>query len=133
MELTDAIDVTVSRRSREAGGGPGAGVASLLADVLLESQEKLMPSFLGGGAEEFVDFAAGGGPQGILGKLPERPCPRKGNFGGEAAMLLSFEAVVVESDVMELVSFDPSSWTSSIDAVEIRCAVSRGDLVGISS
>jgi len=68
--------VTVLRRSWETGEGPGAITASLLADVLLESHEKLMPSFLGGGAGELAEtaaFAAGGGPQGMDGKFPERP------------------------------------------------------------
>jgi hypothetical protein len=110
--MTDAIEVTVLRRSWETGEGPGAGVVSLLADVLLESQEKLIPNFLGGGAGEVAgadDFPGGGGPHGIEGRLPERPWPRKGSFGGEAAIFLSFGAVVVDPDVMELVSFDPSS------------------------
>jgi len=48
-------------------------------------------------------------------------------------MLLSFEATVVDADVMELVSFDPSSCTSSIEDADIRCAVSNGDLAGMSS
>ncbi len=88
LELTEAIEVTVFRRCCEAGTG-GAETASLLADVLLESQEKLMPNFLGGGGGcggVAVGFAAGGGPQGIDGRLPDRPCDRKGNFGGDAAM-----------------------------------------------
>jgi len=78
----------VFRRSWEAGAG-GAGAESLFADVLLESHEKLMPNFLGGGVGfggVAVGFAAGGGPQGIDGRLPDRPCDRKGNFGGDAAM-----------------------------------------------
>lgn len=92
-----------------------------------------MPSFLGGGAGEVPGFADGGGPQGIVGRLPERPWLRKDSFGGETPMFLSFEAVVVDPDVTELVSFDPSSWTLSIEDADIRCAVSKGDFPRTSS
>lgn len=88
LELIEAIEVTVFRRPWEAGAG-GAETESLFADVLLESHEKLMPNFLagGGGCEGVaVGFPAGGGPQGIDGRLPDRPCERKGNLGGDAVM-----------------------------------------------
>lgn len=75
LELIEAMEVTVFRRSWDVGGA-GAETESLLADVLRESHEKLMPSFLGGGVgigAFAVGFDAGGGPQGIVGRLPERP------------------------------------------------------------
>lgn len=128
--------MTVFRRSRGAGIWLGGGIASLVPEVLLDSQEKLMPNFLGGGAVEGVEtvgFEAGGGPQGIDGRFPDRPCDRAGSFGGEVAMLFSVDAVVVESDRIELASFVPSSCTLSREEAEIRCAVSIGDFVGVSS
>lgn len=71
-----------------------------------------MESFLGGGAglTEF-DLGGGGGPQGTGGKLPERPWDRKGNFGGgpEVFALVSFDAMVVDLDLAEDVSFMSSS------------------------
>lgn len=136
FEPIEAIEVTVFRRSRGVGTWLGDGTASLVPEVLLDSQEKLMPNFLGGGAVkgvETVGFEAGGGPQGIDGRFPDRPCDRIGSFGGEVAMLFSVVAVAVESDRIELVSFVPSSCTLLREEAEIRCAVSKGDLVGVSS
>ncbi len=71
----EAKEVTVFRRSWEGGAG-GAETESLLADVLLESHEKLMPNFLEVGVGlglVAVGFAAGGGPHGIDGRFPDRP------------------------------------------------------------
>ena len=93
-----------------------------------------MPSFLGGGAVEDVEtvgFEAGGGPQGIDGRFPDRPCDRNGSFGGEVAMFLSVDVVAVESDRIEVASFDPSSCTLSREDVDKRCAVSNGDIFGV--
>ncbi len=70
------MEVTVFRLSCGAEAALGGGTASLLADVLRDSHEKLIPSFLGGGAGDgvvAVGLGAGGGPHGIDGKLPERP------------------------------------------------------------
>ena len=72
----------------------------------------------------------GGGPHGMDGRLPERPWPLNGSFGGDAAVLFSIDVVGVESDFIELLSLVPSSWTSSNEVAEIRCAVSRGDFDG---
>ena len=119
------------------GGGLGAGAVSLLAEPLLESHEKLIPSFLGAGVGEGVGTVAlgargGGGPHGMEGRLPERPWPLNGSFGGDAAVLFSIDVVGVELDFIELLSLVPSSWTSSNEVAEIRCAVSSGDFDGIS-
>ncbi len=89
-----------------------------------------MPNFLGGGAVEgagTVGFEAGGGPQGIDGRFPDRPCDRTGSFGGDVA------AVAVESDRIELTSFVPSSCTSSRPEAESLCVVSNEGFVGVSS
>ena len=136
----DAIEVTVFRRSWALEEGLGAGIVSLFAEPLLESHEKLMPSFRGAGVGEGVGTAAvafgargGGGPHGIEGRFPERPCPLKGNLGGDVAISFSVNVVGAEPDLIELLSLVPSSCTSSREVAEIRCAVSSGDLVGISS
>lgn len=114
----------------------GGGTASLVPEVLLDSQEKLMPSFLGGGAAEAVEtvgLEAGGGPHGIDGRFPDKPCDRIGSFGGEVAMLFSADAVAVESDRIELASFVPSSCTLSREEADVGYAVSNGDFIGVSS
>ena len=136
FELTEAIEVTVFRRSRGDGTWLGGGIVSLVPEVLRDSHEKLMPSFLGGGAAEglkTVGFEAGGGPQGIDGRFPDKPCDRGGSFGGELAMIFTVEAVGVESDCMELASFVPSNCTLSREDVDIRRAVSSGDFLGVFS
>ena len=76
---------------------------------------------------ETVGFEAGGGPQGIDGRFPDRPCDRIGSFGGDVA------AVAVESDRIELTSFVPSNCTSSRPEADSRCVVSNGGFVGVSS
>ena len=108
-----------------------------MAEPLLESHEKLIPSFLGAGVGEGVGTVAlgargGGGPHGMDGRLPERPWPLNGSFGGDAAVLFSIDVVGVELDFIELLSLVPSSWTSSNEVAEIRCAVSSGDFDGTS-
>lgn len=111
------------RRSRGLGCWLDGGTASFVAEVLLDSQEKLIPNFLGGGAvegTEVVDFEAGGGAQGTDGRFPDRPCDRTGSFGAEGATLFLVDAVVVESERIELVSFVPSSCTLSREEVDIR-------------
>lgn len=136
FELIEAIEVTVLRRSRGLGNWLEGGTASFVPEVLLDSQEKLMPNFLGGGTVggvETVGLEAGGGPQGVGGRFPDRPCDLTGSFGGEEAMLCLVGAVVVESDRMELVSFVTSSCTLSREEADIRCAVSKGDFFGVSS
>ena len=136
FELTEAIEVTVFRRSRGDGTWLGGGIASLVPDVLLDSHEKLMPNFLGGGAVEGVEtvgFEAGGGPHGIEGRFPDKPCDRGGSFGGELAMTFSVEAVGVEPDCIEVASFVPSNCTLSREEVDIRRAVSSGDFLGVLS
>lgn len=103
--------------------------------MLLDSQEKLIPSFLAGGAVdgvETVGFEAGGGPQGIDGRFPDRPCDRIGSLGGEVALFFSVDIIAVESDRVEIASFAPSSCTLSMEEVDIRCAVSSGAFVGVS-
>ena len=126
--------MTVFRRPRGLGSWLGGGTASLVPEVLLDSQEKLMPSFLGGGAVgvETVGLEAGGGPQGTDGRFPDRPCGRFGSFGEEVAMFFSVDAVAVESDRIELVSCVPSSCTLSREETDIRCAVSDGEFFVIS-
>lgn len=104
--------------------------------MLLDSHEKLMPNFLGGGAVggvEIVAFEAGGGPQGIDGRFPDRPWVRIGSFGGEVAMIFSVDAVAVEFDRIELASLVPSSCTLFREIADRRCAVSNGDFLGVSS
>ena len=136
FEPIEAIEVTVFRRSRGVASWLGGGTASLVPEVLLDSQEKLMPNFLGGGAVEGVEtvgFEAGGGPQGIDGSFPDRPCDRFGGFGGDVAILFSVDAVAVESDRIELTSSVPSSCTLSREEADIRCIVSNVDFVGVSS
>ena len=95
-----------------------------------------MPNFLGGGAVEGVEtvgFRVGGGPQGIEGRFPDRPCARTGCFGGEVAIFFSVDVVAVESDRIEVASFVPSSCTLSREEVDMRCAVSNGDFLGVYS
>ena len=109
-----------------------------MAEPLLESHEKLIPSFLGAGVGYGVGTGAwgatgGGGPHGMDGRLPERPWPLNGSFGGDAAVLFSIDVVGVELDFIELLSLVPSSWTSSNEVAEIRCAVSSGDFDGASA
>lgn len=128
--------MTVFRRSRGDGTWLGGGIASLVPEVLLDSHEKLMPNFLGGGTAEGVEtvgFEAGGGPQGIEGRFPDNPCDRGGSFGGELAMIFSVEAVGVESECIEAASFVPSNCTLSREGFDIRRAVSSGDFLGVSS
>ena len=122
------------------GEGLGAGKISLVAEPLRESHEKLIPSLRGAGVGEGVGtvgvaFGArgGGGPHGIEGRFPESPWPLKGNLGGEVAISFSVDMLGAEPDLIEAVSVAPSSWTSSREVAEILCAVSSGDLAGISS
>ena len=95
-----------------------------------------MPNFLGGGAVEGVEtvgFEAGGGPQGIDGRFPDRPWVRIGSFGVDVATDFSVDAVAVEFDRIELASLVPSSCTLSREEADRRCAVSKGDFLGVSS
>ena len=136
FEPMEAMEVTVLRRSRGLCSWLIGGTVSFVPEVLLDSQEKLIPSFLGGGAVEGVEavgFEVGGGPQGMDGRVPDRPCDRVGSFGAELELLFLVDAVVVESDRIEPVSFVPSSCTLSREEVDLRCAVSKGDFVGVSS
>lgn len=111
------------RRSRAFGDLGGGGGFSLLAEVPLDNHENPIPSFLNGGAGEGAEAAfgaiGGGGPQGTVGRFPERPCDRKGSLGGEEASLVS-GLFVVAPDSMELASIPFSSCTSAIEEVEIR-------------
>lgn len=96
---------------------------SLLEDVFLESHENGPESFFGGGgAGVGWTRKGGGGPQGIVGRLPERPCALNGSLGGGTGVvpLVSFDVMVVERDLVEEDSFASSSWTSSMDDVESR-------------
>ena len=137
LEPIEVIELTVFRRSRAVGNWLDGGKASLVPEVLLDSQEKLIPSFLGGGAVEGVgvtDFEAGGGPQGIDGRFPDKPCAaRAGSFGGEVAILFLLDSVAVESDRMELASFVPSSCTLSREDDDMRCVVSNRVFLGVFS
>ena len=104
--------------------------------MLLDSQEKLIPSFLGGGTVGGVEidgFEAGGGPQGMDGRFPDRPCDRAAAFGGDVTMLFLVDAVAVESDRIELASFVPSSCRLSREEDELRCAGGSGIFFGVSS
>ena len=47
-------------------------------------------------------------------------------------MSFSIDVVGVESDFIELLSLVPSSWTSSNEVAEFRCAVSSSDFEGTS-
>ena len=102
-------------------------------DVLRESHENGIASFLGGGAGAGVwTLVGGGGPQGIPARFPERPFVRAGSLGGGtgASVLFSSEVVVVERDRVGLAPFESPSCTSSNDDVERRRAVSSGELEG---
>ena len=66
------------------------------------------------------------------GRLPESPWLLNGSLGGEAAVLFSIDVEGVELEFIELLSLVPSSWTSSNEVAEIRCAVSSGDFDGTS-
>ncbi len=84
MELTD---VTVPRLSLVLGerleGLTTAGT-SLFPDRPLDSHEKLIPSFLGTGSAdadiESFAFGRGDDPQGIEGRLPDKPLVLGGGF-----------------------------------------------------
>ena len=76
--------------------------------------------------------SGGGGPHGMDGRLPESPWPLNGSLGGDAAVPFSIDVVGVELEFIELLSLVPSSWTSSREVAEIRCAVSSGDFDGTS-
>lgn len=94
-----------------------------------------MPNFLGGGTwvgVETVGFEAGGGPQGMDGRFPDKPCDRTGSFGGEEALVFFVDPVAVESDCIELASLVPSSCALSRDVVDIWCALSTGGSIGVS-
>lgn len=123
------------RLSNELGDWLGAGVVSLLADPLLDSHEKLMPSFLGAGAGDGVlaaAFEVGGGPHGIEGKFPESPCPLNGSLRGDLVRL-GIVSLITDS-FTELSSVaSPPNFTSSRDDADMRCAVSKGDLTGVDS
>lgn len=133
------IDVTVFLLSFEFGEWLGGGIVSLLAELLLDSHEKPMPSFREGGAGEGLGPAAlgaggcpGGGPHGIEGRLPDKPRDLEDALCGEAWLSVAFslEVAAVDSDIMELVSAAPSpSCTSSSEEAEMRCAVSNGDFL----
>ena len=58
-----------------------------------------------------LDLERGGGPHGTEGKLPERPCVRKGSFGGgsDEGKLVSFEVVVVSCVLVDSPPFVSSS------------------------
>ena len=102
----------------------------------LDSQEKLIPNFLGGGIDGGVEtdgFEAGGGPQGIDGRFPDRPCDRAAAFAGDVALLFLVDVVAVESDRIELASLVPSSCTLSTEEGDVRCAVCNGIFLGVSS
>ena len=100
------------------------------ADVLLESQENGIASFLvGGGGAGVCTLVGGGGPHGMPGRFPERPFVLEGSFGGGIGTLVLFssEVIVVERDLSELASLEPPNCTSSKDDVERRRAVSSGE------
>ena len=104
--------------------------------MLLESQEKLIPNFLGGGIVGGVEtdgFEAGGGPQGMDGRFPDRPCDRAAAFGVDAAVLFLVDAVAVESDCIELASFVPSSCMLSREEDGVPGALCEGSSLGVSS
>lgn len=68
-----------------------------------------MESFFGVGVvvTEIGLGGAGGGPQGIEGKLPESPCGREGSLGGmsKGVPLVSIEVIVVDLDLDGASSF----------------------------
>lgn len=111
---------------------------SILLDELLESHEKGPASFLAGGADvvlaELVRaFGAGDCPHGKLG----RTCDRAGTLvavgGGDGSLIgsgatISLEVIVADRDLLPPDSKSPSC-TSSRDDVDIRRAVSNGELV----
>ena len=104
--------------------------------MLLDSQEKLIPNFLGGGIVGGVEsdgFEVGGGPQGMDGRFPDRPCDRAAAFGVDAAVLFLVDAVAVESDCIELASFVPSSCTLSREEDDVLGALWEGNFLGVSS
>lgn len=84
---------------------------SLFEDVFLDSQENGLESFLGGGAGADCTLEGGCGPQGMVGRLPERPCALNGSFGGGTGVIefVSFDVMVVERDLVEDDSFVSSS------------------------
>lgn len=94
----------------------------MLEDVFLESHENGLEIFFGGGAGFEWILEGGGGPQGVVGRLPESPCALNGSLGGGADVVavVSLDVMVVERDLVEADSFVSSSWTSSMDDVESR-------------
>lgn len=97
----------------------------MFADVFLESHEKGLESFFGGGGAGGVmevNLGGGGGPQGTEGRLPESPCERKGSLGSGAELFVpvSFDVIVVDLDLVEDSSIESPSWTSSNEAVDSR-------------
>lgn len=84
---------------------------SLFEDVFLDSHENGLESFFGGGAGAGCTLEGGGGPQGMVGRLPERPCALNGSFGGGTGVIefVSFDVMVVERDLVEEDSFVSSS------------------------
>lgn len=75
----EVIEVIVLRRSAWGAGACATDVETslgVIAEALLESHEKGIVNFLGGGVAVGVLETlglGGGGPQGTDGKLPERP------------------------------------------------------------
>lgn len=114
---------------------------SILLAEFLDSHENGPASFLGGGTDAegsggALDFTAGDEAHG---RLANR-CVRRGGSGREAGVgagklkgassgaAISFEVIVVDRDLLPAWSGLSSSCTSSRDDVDIRRAVSSGDL-----
>ena len=118
---------------------------SILLAELLDSHENGPASFLGGGTDAggsggALDFTTGDEAHG---RLANR-CVRRGGSDWEAGVgagklkgassgaAISFEVIVVDRDLLPAWSGLSSSCTSSRDDVDIRWAVSSGDLTSDS-
>ena len=112
----------------------GNGLFSFGVELLRDSHEKGIVSFreavgLGGGVGDALMGFVEGGPHGMVGNEPDKPGLEGGLGAADAGScpVLLFEVIVVDRDLPDSeASFSPN-WTSSNDAVEIRCAVSNGD------
>jgi hypothetical protein len=136
-------DAEVFRRSRKAlPACRGGDLPSLGTDVALFSHANGPVTFLecvGGTAGELVAVFDELPPQGTPGREAEKPVNREGTGVGlvegvavEVVTCWVGAATTVAEELFAESSCAPTSFFSCTDAVDIRCAVRRGEFMMIS-